>query len=60
MLVPKKKVYRSQMHKPVVKNRKIISSLQMMCYQGNLPMICNEQCPIYKSCWFYGLKPIKE
>ena len=56
MLVPKKKVYRSKMHKPIIQNRKIINSLQMMCYKGNLPMSCTEKCPLYSSCWFYGLK----
>lgn len=56
MLVPKKKHFRSSAHKPITENRKIINSLQLMCYKGNLPMTCSVKCPLYKSCWFFGLK----
>lgn len=59
MLIPRKK-YKCVKHKPVVKNSKLINSLQLECYKGHFPMICNNQCPIHKSCWFYGLKPVKE
>lgn len=60
MLVPKRKFFRSKKHKLVVENRKTIASLQLMCYKGGFPMQCNCNCPLSKSCWFYGLKPVKE
>lgn len=59
MLIPKKK-YRSKMRKPIVKNYKIINSLQLECYKGNFPMQCGKACPLHESCWFCGLKPVKE
>ena len=58
MLIPKKK-YRSTKHLPVIKNRKIIHSLQLECYKGYFPMMCNNKCPLHSSCWFYGLKNYK-
>lgn len=60
MLIPSRKKYRCTRKKPIVANNKLINSLQMECYKGHFPMKCNNLCPLSSSCWFYGLKILKE
>lgn len=60
MLIPSRKKYKSCKRKSLVENNRVINFLQMECYKGNFPMTCGKSCPIYKSCWFCGLKPVKE
>ena len=60
MLIPNRKKYKSVKSKPIVNNNKLINSLQLSCYKGYFPMQCNTMCPLHQSCWFYGLKIVKE
>lgn len=58
MLIPNKKKYKSVRRiKNINFNRRVISSLQLDCYKGHLPMKCGYKCPLHKDCWFNGLKP---
>ena len=57
MRIPKNNIkYRSI--KRIKSRDKYIKFFQMACYNGHLPMIC-DNCHISKNCWFCGLKPFK-
>ena len=60
MLIPSRKKYKFVKHKSIIENNNVINFLQMECYKGNFPMYCSKKCPIHQSCWFYGLKTVKE
>ena len=61
MIIPKvsKSKYKSVRRFKARGARRLIRSLQLECYEGYFPMQCNS-CHLSKSCWFCGLKPIKE
>ena len=60
MIIPKNDIkYKSVKRVRVRGSRKLISSLQIMCYKGYFPMQC-DSCHLSRSCWFCGLKFVKE
>jgi hypothetical protein len=59
MLIPKNNIkYRSVRRLTPSKKIKYQRFLQMACYQGHLPMNC-DNCHMCKNCWFAGLKVYK-
>ena len=57
MLIPKNDIkYKSV--KRIKSRKKFFKDFQFACYNGRFSFNCNN-CPIYKNCWFCGLKPFK-
>ena len=61
MIIPKVSKVKYRSTKRIKRNlfTRALRDIQLQCYEGYYSMKC-DNCKIRKSCWFCGLKPVKE